>query len=121
MISVNVIKSVWNDYEKKTPDKAKLCDLFMLFLFLILLVQVCYALIAGLVPYNSFLSGLLSSIGTMTFTGRCICHNFYTVFDLGCLRLQIMKPDEFKMSTQRLFADYLVTLLVFQVALVNYL
>eukprot|EP00916_Digyalum_oweni_P019770 GHVL01033008.1.p1 GENE.GHVL01033008.1~~GHVL01033008.1.p1 ORF type:complete len:108 (+),score=4.55 GHVL01033008.1:35-358(+) len=107
MISVNVIKSVWNDYEKKTPDKAKLCDLFMLFLFLILLVQVCYALIAGLVPYNSFLSGLLSSIGTMTFT--------------GCLRLQIMKPDEFKMSTQRLFADYLVTLLVFQVALVNYL
>ncbi len=65
-------------------------------------IQFTYYLMVGSFPFNSFLSGFISSMGTFTLT--------------ICLRVQVLNPSVFKLSTERAFADYLIAILMLSMA-----
>ncbi|GMH09179.1 hypothetical protein Nepgr_011019 [Nepenthes gracilis] len=66
-----------------TPTNLKIIDLYVMFAISTALIQVAYMAIVGSFPFNSFLSGLLSCIGTAVLA--------------VCLRIQVNKENkEFK-------------------------
>ncbi|XP_037468288.1 dolichyl-diphosphooligosaccharide--protein glycosyltransferase subunit DAD1-like isoform X7 [Triticum dicoccoides] len=66
-----------------TPTNLKIIDLYVVFAVVTALVQVGYMGIVGSLPFNSFLSGVLSCIGTAVLA--------------ACLRIQVNKDNkEFK-------------------------
>lgn len=81
-------------YRAETPERVKLLDLFALFLFVVGITQLGYCLLVGSFPFNSFLAGFIAAMGTCSLT--------------VCFRTQITCPEHFKLSTERMFADYLV-------------
>ncbi|CAH9077008.1 unnamed protein product [Cuscuta epithymum] len=68
-----------------TPTNLKIIDLYIMFALFTALIQVIYMAIVGTFPFNSFLSGVLSCIGTAVLA--------------VCLRIQVNKDNkEFKQS-----------------------
>ncbi|WMV43335.1 hypothetical protein MTR67_036720 [Solanum verrucosum] len=66
-----------------TPTNLKIIDLYVIFAISTALIQVVYMAIVGSFPFNSFLSGVLSCIGTAVLA--------------VCLRIQVNKENkEFK-------------------------
>jgi len=83
------------EYRKQTPKKLQLIDHFLVFTFLTGVFQFLYLVIVGQFPFNSFLSGFISSVGVFIFTVS--------------LRLQVSNPSEFhNISTERAYADFVV-------------
>ncbi|KAF7103895.1 hypothetical protein CFC21_104828 [Triticum aestivum] len=83
-----------------TPTNLKIIDLYVVFAVVTALVQVGYMGIVGSLPFNSFLSGVLSCIGTAVLA--------------ACLRIQVNKDNkEFKdLPPERAFADFVLCNLV---------
>ncbi|KAK6930457.1 DAD/Ost2 [Dillenia turbinata] len=71
--------------------------------------QVAYMAIVGSFPFNSFLSGVLSCIGTAVLA--------------VCLRIQVNKENkEFKdLPPERAFADFVFCNLVLHLVIMNFL
>ncbi|CAL5432248.1 unnamed protein product [Camellia sinensis] len=66
-----------------TPTNLKIIDLYVMFAVFTALIQVVYMAIVGSFPFNSFLSGVLSCVGTAVLA--------------VCLRIQVNKENkEFK-------------------------
>ncbi|KAL9308021.1 putative dolichyl-diphosphooligosaccharide--protein glycotransferase [Arabidopsis thaliana] len=66
-----------------TPTNLKIIDLYVVFAVFTALIQVVYMALVGSFPFNSFLSGVLSCIGTAVLA--------------VCLRIQVNKENkEFK-------------------------
>ncbi|CEL92859.1 unnamed protein product [Vitrella brassicaformis CCMP3155] len=103
----DIAKSGFQQYKKVTPDRVKLLDLLVIFLGYTAVVQLLYCFIVGSFPFNSFLSGFICCVGSMTLT-------------IG-LRVQLMDPEEFKITAERAFADYLVCNLVLFLTVINFL
>ncbi|KAH9556641.1 hypothetical protein CY35_07G040200 [Sphagnum magellanicum] len=79
-----------------TPIKLKIIDLYVVFLLATVLVQVIYMSLVGSFPFNAFLSGILSCIGSAVLA--------------VCLRMQVNKENkEFKnLPPERAFADFVL-------------
>ncbi|KAJ7532500.1 hypothetical protein O6H91_13G006500 [Diphasiastrum complanatum] len=92
-----------------TPTKLKIIDLYVVYAISTALVQVIYMGLVGTFPFNAFLSGLLSSIGTAVLA--------------VCLRMQVNKENkEFKdLSPERAFADFVLCNLVLHLVIMNFL
>ncbi|KAE9446222.1 hypothetical protein C3L33_21876, partial [Rhododendron williamsianum] len=60
-----------------TPTNLKIIDLYVMFAVFTALIQVVYMAIVGSFPFNSFLSGVLSCVGTAVLAGfaarACFC------------------------------------------------
>ncbi|CAI0418733.1 unnamed protein product, partial [Linum tenue] len=71
--------------------------------------QVVYMAVVGSFPFNSFLSGVLSCIGTAVLA--------------VCLRIQVNKDNkEFKdVAPERAFADFILCNLVLHLVIMNFL
>uniref|UniRef100_A0A803MWG3 Dolichyl-diphosphooligosaccharide--protein glycosyltransferase subunit DAD1 n=1 Tax=Chenopodium quinoa TaxID=63459 RepID=A0A803MWG3_CHEQI len=68
-----------------TPTNLKIIDLYVVFAISTALIQVAYMAVVGSFPFNSFLSGVLSCVGTAVLA--------------VCLRIQVNKENkEFKWS-----------------------
>uniref|UniRef100_A0A2P2KTR7 Dolichyl-diphosphooligosaccharide--protein glycosyltransferase subunit DAD1 n=1 Tax=Rhizophora mucronata TaxID=61149 RepID=A0A2P2KTR7_RHIMU len=68
-----------------TPTNLKIIDLYVGFAIFTALIQVAYMAIVGSFPFNSFLSGVLSCVGTAVLA--------------VCLRIQVNKENkEFKVK-----------------------
>ncbi|XP_031737487.1 dolichyl-diphosphooligosaccharide--protein glycosyltransferase subunit DAD1 isoform X2 [Cucumis sativus] len=72
-------------------------------------LKVAYMAIVGSFPFNSFLSGVLSCIGTAVLA--------------VCLRIQVNKENkEFKdLAPERAFADFVLCNLVLHLVIINFL
>jgi oligosaccharyltransferase complex subunit epsilon len=64
-----IITTFWTDYQKKTPLKLKLIDLSLVYVFITGVIQFIYCGLFGSFPFNSFLSGFLSTVGCFVLTG----------------------------------------------------
>ncbi|KAF4677788.1 DNA polymerase alpha subunit B [Perkinsus chesapeaki] len=99
-IMISDIRSIvgegWDKYNKMTPQKVKLLDLYIVFLAYLAAMQFSYMWLVGTFPYNSFLSGFWATMGTAALT----C----------CYRIQLLSGREtFKeVGPERAYADYLV-------------
>merc|ERR1712063_80876 len=92
----SVVLKFYDDYSKTTPTKLKLIDSYLFYIFLTGVIQFVYCALVGTFPFNSFLSGFISTVGS---------------FVLGvCLRLQAnsQNKNEFiGISPERAFADFI--------------
>uniref|UniRef100_A0A453SXW1 Dolichyl-diphosphooligosaccharide--protein glycosyltransferase subunit DAD1 n=1 Tax=Aegilops tauschii subsp. strangulata TaxID=200361 RepID=A0A453SXW1_AEGTS len=87
----------------------QIIDLYVFFAMVTALVQVGYMGVVGSFPFNSFLSGVLSCIGTAVLA--------------VCLRIQVNKDNkEFKdLPPERAFADFVLCNLVLHLVIINFL
>mmetsp|Transcript_45115 Transcript_45115/g.75271 ORF Transcript_45115/g.75271 Transcript_45115/m.75271 type:complete len:111 (-) Transcript_45115:115-447(-) len=92
---------------KKTPVRLQLIDLFLIFHLLTAFLQCVYAGLVGTFPFNSFLAGLLSCIGSFVLTVS--------------LRMQINPENkDFKaVLPERAFAEYVVCNLLLHFVVMN--
>ncbi|XP_060674638.1 dolichyl-diphosphooligosaccharide--protein glycosyltransferase subunit DAD1-like isoform X1 [Ziziphus jujuba] len=92
-----------------THTTFKIIDLYVVYAVFTALTQVVYMAIVGSFPFNSFLSGVLSCIGTAVLA--------------VCLRIQVNKKNkEFTdLPPQRAFADFLLSNLVLNLVIMNFL
>ncbi|KAJ1692926.1 hypothetical protein LUZ63_009624 [Rhynchospora breviuscula] len=92
-----------------TPTSLKIIDLYVVYAVATALIQVAYMAIVGSFPFNSFLSGVLSCVGTAVLA--------------VCLRIQVNKDNkEFKdLPPERAFADFVLCNLVLHLVIMNFL
>jgi len=92
---LKVVKTFAGEYVKTTTRKEKLMDAFLLYVFATGVLQFLYCALVGNFPFNSFLSGFISSVALFVLTVS--------------LRLQLLHPAEFHgISPQRAVADYII-------------
>ncbi|KAL6213078.1 hypothetical protein ACLB2K_012525 [Fragaria x ananassa] len=91
------------------PTSLKVIDLYVGFAVSTAIIQVIYMALVGSFPFNSFLSGVLSCIGTAVLA--------------VCLRIQVNKENkEFKdLAPERAFADFVLCNLVLHLVIMNFL
>ncbi|KAI0175885.1 defender against death DAD protein [Hypoxylon sp. FL1284] len=105
-IAMNIVEH----YQKTTPQRTKLIDVFMAFLVLVGGLQFAYCILAGNYPFNAFLSGFSATVGQFALTAS--------------LRIQTTeanKSDFPSVSPERAFADYVVGSLILHFFCVNFI
>ncbi|EIE81112.1 hypothetical protein G6F57_008736 [Rhizopus arrhizus] len=84
-------------YHKDTPNSLKLIDVYLVYIMLTGIFQFIYMLVVGTFPYNAFLGGFISTVGSFVLAAN--------------LRIQTnpTNKDSFKtISPERAFADFVV-------------
>ena len=66
----SVLKSFWDDYRAKTPQKLKIVDAYLAYIMLTGIVQFAYCALVGTFPFNSFLSGFISCVASFVLGGK---------------------------------------------------
>ncbi|KAE8633669.1 hypothetical protein XENTR_v10002007 [Xenopus tropicalis] len=107
---LSVVSRFLDEYVSSTPQRLKLLDAYLLYILLTGALQFLYCLLVGTFPFNSFLSGFISSVGS---------------FILGvCLRIQINpqnKSDFQGISPERAFADFLFANTILHLVVINFI
>lgn len=105
-----IVQGVWSNYVKKTPQRTKLLDSFMLFLVAVGALQFLYCLIVGNFPFNAFLAGFSATVGQFVLTAS--------------LRIQTNPENkaEFQsISHERAFADFVFGSLILHFFCINFI
>lgn len=101
-------KSFLSNYKEANSEKIRLIDVFIVFNAIILLLQLCYMLTNGLDPMNSFLSGIVCCLGSITL--------------LVCLRLHVNPKSKLQgNSNEKVFAEFFITSLILYFVCVNFM
>lgn len=66
----SVVKSFWDDYRSKTPQKLKIVDAYLAYIMVTGIVQFAYCALVGTFPFNSFLSGFISCVASFVLGGK---------------------------------------------------
>lgn len=70
MVQINVVLSkFYNDYVTKTPKKLKVIDAYLFYILLTGIIQFIYCVLVGTFPFNSFLSGFISTVSCFVLGG----------------------------------------------------
>ncbi|XP_013365908.1 PREDICTED: dolichyl-diphosphooligosaccharide--protein glycosyltransferase subunit DAD1 isoform X1 [Chinchilla lanigera] len=75
---VSVISRFLEEYLSTTPQRLKLLDAYLLYILLTGALQFGYCLLVGTFPFNSFLSGFISCVGSFILAG--------SLFDVSWIR-----------------------------------
>lgn len=67
---VSVISRFLEEYLSSTPQRLKLLDAYLLYILLTGALQFGYCLLVGTFPFNSFLSGFISCVGSFILAGN---------------------------------------------------
>ncbi|KAI9274350.1 DAD/Ost2 [Phascolomyces articulosus] len=97
-------------YKKDTPINLKIIDFYLAYIMLSGIFQFIYMLTVGTFPYNAFLAGFISAVGSFVLAVN--------------LRIQTngQNKDMFKtISPERSFADFVVCSLLLHFFCVNYI
>ncbi|KAK9773488.1 hypothetical protein AB5N19_05257 [Seiridium cardinale] len=97
-------------YQKNTPQRTKLIDVFMAFLVVVGGLQFLYCILAGNYPFNAFLSGFGATVGQFVLTAS--------------LRIQTTEANKSEfpaVSPERAFADYIVGSLILHFFVINFI
>ncbi|XP_037957293.1 dolichyl-diphosphooligosaccharide--protein glycosyltransferase subunit DAD1 [Teleopsis dalmanni] len=106
----NVVVKFYNDYITNTPKKLKLVDSYLLYILITGIVEFVYCCLVGTFPFNSFLSGFISTV---------------SCFILGvCLRLQANPQNKaifLGISPERGFADFIFAHIILHLTVINFI
>lgn len=132
-----VIKRFFDEYSSTTPQRLKLVDAYLAYVMLTGIVQFLYCLLVGTFPFNSFLSGFISCVGSFILAGRVIisaymCGCVPTIIDnlliflslhAVCLRIQSnpRNQSQFTISPERAFADFIFANIVLHLVVMNFI
>lgn len=67
-----VLGKFYDDYTNQTPRKLKLVDAYLGFILLTGITQFVYCCLVGTFPFNSFLSGFISTVSCFVLGGNAI-------------------------------------------------
>eukprot|EP00899_Mesostigma_viride_P029618 jgi/Mesvir1/9841/Mv22383-RA.1 len=98
------------EYTTKTPTKLKIIDCFIGYAVVTCLIQVAYMALVGSFPFNAFLAGTFSCVGSAVLA--------------ACLRMQVNEENKDfkdKVSPERAFADFAVCSLVLFFVAINFM
>uniref|UniRef100_T1ISV9 Dolichyl-diphosphooligosaccharide--protein glycosyltransferase subunit DAD1 n=1 Tax=Strigamia maritima TaxID=126957 RepID=T1ISV9_STRMM len=105
-----VLSRLYDEYVSNTSRKLKLVDAYLVYVMLTGIVQFIYCMLVGTYPFNSFLSGFISCVGS---------------FVLGvCLRLQVnvQNKGQFQnISPERGFADFIFANVILHLVVMNFI
>ena len=65
-----VLRRLWEEYHARTSRKLKLVDAYLAYIMATGVVQFVYCLLVGTFPFNSFLSGFISCVGSFVLAGE---------------------------------------------------
>ena len=66
----NILVRFYDEYTQTTSQKLKVVDAYLFYIMLTGIVQFGYCLLVGTFPFNSFLSGFISSVGSFVLAGK---------------------------------------------------
>eukprot|EP00300_Choanocystis_sp_HF-7_P031524 c40945_g1_i1.p3 GENE.c40945_g1_i1~~c40945_g1_i1.p3 ORF type:complete len:109 (-),score=20.27 c40945_g1_i1:44-370(-) len=102
----SIVNEFLGEYNK-TPQRLRIVDAFAFCMAMTAVIQLSYCVLVGTFPFNSFLAGFFSSVGTFILT--------------ICLRVQVNPANGLKISAERAFADYVFCNIVLHLVVVNFL
>ena len=103
-----IIEGIKKSYTDSTSKRIKLIDLLIVSLVILGIIQIVYVVVSrSSFPFNSFMSGLLSSFGSAVIA--------------VALRIQLTNQEVFNIKPERAFADFLVAIAVLNIAVFNFL
>ncbi|KAJ9064232.1 oligosaccharyltransferase complex subunit epsilon [Entomophthora muscae] len=102
-------QKLWDSYTSSTPQNLKIIDSYLAFIMASGIIQFIYVLVVGTFPYNAFLSGFISTVGSFVLAAN--------------LRIQTnpANTDFGSISPVRAFADFVFCNIVLQFMVVNFL
>ncbi|XP_026781140.1 dolichyl-diphosphooligosaccharide--protein glycosyltransferase subunit dad1-like [Pangasianodon hypophthalmus] len=106
----SVLSHFLEEYATGTPTKLKVIDAYLLYMLLTGAFQFLYCLLVGSFPFNSFLSGFISCVGSFTLA--------------VCLRIQVNPQNKghfMFVSPERAFGDFLFAHTILHLVVVNYI
>merc|ERR1712212_173274 len=105
-----VLGNFLEEYTKNTPKKLKIVDSYLFYVLLTGVIQFAYCCLVGTFPFNSFLSGFISTVGC---------------FVLGvCLRLQANPQNKQQfhgISPERGFSDFIFAHIILHLVVMNFI
>ncbi len=66
----SVLAKCYDEYVKSTPKKLKIIDAYLAYIMLTGIMQFVYCCLVGTFPFNSFLSGFISCVGSFVLGGN---------------------------------------------------
>lgn len=69
---VTVLRKFYDEYTSKTPRKLKIIDAYLAYIMFTGIIQFVYCALVGTFPFNSFLSGFISCVGSFILGGKKI-------------------------------------------------
>ena len=67
---ITISGKFFNEYKQSTPNKLKLIDAYLFCILLTGIIQFAYCSLVGTFPFNSFLSGFISTVGCFVLAGK---------------------------------------------------
>merc|ERR1711974_50545 len=105
-----VVGKFLTEYKSATPTKLKIIDAYLSYVFFTGVIQFVYCCLVGTFPFNAFLSGFISCVGS---------------FILGvCLRLQVNPQNKSHLegiSPERGFADFIFAHIILHLVVINFM
>merc|ERR1711981_700560 len=105
-----VVTKFLNEYSSNTPTKLKIVDAYLGYIFFTGVIQFVYCCLVGTFPFNAFLSGFISCVGS---------------FILGvCLRLQVNPQNKTHfdgISPERGFSDFIFAHIILHLVVMNFI
>lgn len=68
----SVVHKFLDEYMQNTPKKLKIIDAYLFYILLTGVFQFLYCALVGTFPFNSFLSGFISSVGSFVLAGKTV-------------------------------------------------
>merc|ERR550519_1567307 len=106
----SVVGKLYNEYQSSTPNKLKIIDAYLLYILLTGIVQFLYCCLVGTFPFNSFLSGFISTVASFVLA--------------VCLRLQVNPQNKLQfigISPERGFADFIFATIILHLTVINFI
>lgn len=66
----NILVKFYDEYNQTTPKKLKIVDSYLFYIMLTGIIQFAYCCLVGTFPFNSFLSGFISCVGSFVLGGK---------------------------------------------------
>lgn len=107
----SVIAKFYDEYIQSTPKRLKIVDAYLVYVFLTGVFQFGYCCLVGTFPFNSFLSGFISTVGSFVLGGKhslhsfaVSCHGYYPDMsgnDAVCLSLSQLLNVSYQLAMTR--------------------
>lgn len=88
--------TLFQSYLKNTKQSLRLIDVYLAFIMLSGIIQFVYMILAGTFPYNAFLAGFISTVGSFVLAGNFIKFNNFAFINYNLVNLRIQTNEENK-------------------------
>ncbi|XP_077983037.1 dolichyl-diphosphooligosaccharide--protein glycosyltransferase subunit DAD1-like [Glandiceps talaboti] len=107
---LTVLAKFYDEYQKNTPQRLKLIDAYLGYIMFTGIMQFVYCTLVGTFPFNSFLSGFISCVGSFVLA--------------VCLRVQVNpsnKSQFYNLSPERAFSDFIFASIILHLVVMNFI